>query len=576
MPRPKVVATSAVSCQNEYIRAMLVPYAERSLAKSNRAEVEAHVAECSSCRDELRRLQEVMRPLSELAKDGFKPVYDAHPSHEQLFNYSVKNPEQSKEERRGIHLHVLMCQSCQGELDLIAQVEHDFSNLSAGDSAKWIMPPVLRNLFSHSKTRHSGVSEVKHAENIPWRDRLSALMQKINLRLGVVIVAILVTIFCCLYLVMCGGGDEEAENGNSKAQVTAENGKSADRIGSNPGQKGSGAAPPGSKEAAKNLRKVNSWSPVAIGTLELSKACELLDRLRIPYVLADDSLEVSSDDLERANAELKREQEGRSSDSSGMGQNSAVAEDSAGQNDYREAQPQEGEASYNLGGENSADNNYAAETYGEAYPEQAEVSYSGQSGSSYEQPITSYQGGGGDSAEVSRPADTVSPKAEDAVRKPEEDKPVNVNKRQVPIFSQPRVAIPAKKRSNRPARTYIAPSYQETAKSATSTENTNTVSTGVAPAPISATYLSGNTYNDSKPKDMTPPSPAVIRPEAGEDIIHTWRTETRPAVASDDGQEVPVADNAAGAEGEADDGQAVVGGNTYNDSDSIVNREVIE
>lgn len=519
--RPK--KNGAEVCQNEYIKAMLVPYAERSLAKANRAEVEAHLTECQFCREEVRRLHDLMRPLSELAKSGFKPVYDAHPTHEQLFRYSVNDRQQSQEEQRNIRLHIFMCNDCSKEIQLIKQVEHDFEGISATDSSRWTIPPVLRNLLV-SPSRTSVIVENALEEHIPNIERLRALMQKINLHLVGVVAAVILLMFICLSFITCGSGDDEPQ-----AKVSP--------------------SPSASATVAQEVVP-EEWVALPLGDFSPVKACTVLSSQNIAYRSSRGRLEVKSVDLEKAQVAVSKYSQGDNPPETTL-----ALEDSSESSNYAQEQASTSEDSSGFTSEEPPTDS----SYNSAAVE--------------EQPAASTSRTLADNSPAAPPSSpSVSPAAQAA--------PAAVSP-SVKTFSQPRVAVPARravvrpvysaqpkvkaKVASRPRRAYDTAAYQPAPSPTSKVVPKN--HPGDGPTPISASYIAGSNHPESTPRSSVAPSPAIIRP--GSDVTvssmrrHTPKTEyTAEATAV---AEEPTPQNG-----------NIVGGNTYDEADNVTNRDTIE
>ncbi|MGM9992389.1 MAG: hypothetical protein ACI376_06025 [Candidatus Bruticola sp.] len=518
----------AETCNNEHIKAMLVPYAERSLAKSNREEVDAHLVNCAICRDEVKRLRDMMRPLSELAKSGFKPVYDAHPDHERLFKYAFRDPSLSHSEYRDIDLHVFMCEDCRREISIIEQVSADFDSLVPADSYRWIMPPVLRNLFA-PPSRTSAIVENALEKRIPNQERLRAIMQKINLRLVGILTAIVLLIFICLSFITCG--DEEGE-------------ASAQNVPS----------PSKAPAVAVNKVKAENWTALPLNNSDPVEACELLSAKNIKYRSVRGRLEVLVDDLSRAQAALQPPADSVSADE-------ALA---------------------------SAD--YASEVANEA--ESVGTSQEEEYGSAPSSDYTAEESGPVTTAnDVEADKDFVEPEAapasdfNSAVASPPE--PSAPKRQVVPVkqFSQPRVAAPQQrtavrpvysaqprvkaKVASRPVRTYDAASYQPApAQAAAPVQTVQKTNLGADPTPISASYRHKATSADSARRSLVAPTPQTIHPDIDVTVSSLPR---RSHKTEDTSSEITVssADSSQG-------GDVIISGNTYDETDSVTSREEIE
>lgn len=503
---------------------MLVPYEERSLAKANRAEVDAHLKECQFCREEARRLHDLMRPLSELVKSGIKPIYDPHPTHEQLFRYASHDRSLSKEEQRNIRLHIFMCGDCNKEISLIEQVDHDFEGVSATDSSRWTMPPLLRNLFA-SPSRTSVIVENALEERIPNIERLRAIMQKVNLHLVGVIAAIILLLFICLSFITCGGGDDEQQ-----AKAAPE--------------------PSATVAAAVSAPVQEEWVALSLGDFSPVEACTVLSSQNITYRSSKGRLEVKSTDLEKAQAAVNKYRE-----SYNLPESTLALEDSSNQDDYTES------SSYSE--DNSSSNNSDSDI--QNY-EQSEES----------NPIE---------VEPYVPSADNSPASQPAVSQEPAPAPKAVSaptRKAAQTFSQPRVAVPARraavrpvysaqpkiktKVASRPTRAYDTAAYQP-APSPVSKASQKAHPGAAGPTPISASYAAGTNHPESSPRSSVAPSPAIIRP--GSDI--TVSSMRRHASKTENNNESVIT-----AEEAPYGSENTISGNTYDDADSVTNRDTIE
>ncbi|MGM9998254.1 MAG: zf-HC2 domain-containing protein [Candidatus Bruticola sp.] len=513
-------------CNNKYIKSMLVPYAERTLAKSNRAEVEAHLNECPSCRDKVRRLRELMRPLSELAKSGFKPVYDAHPDHEQLFKYAYRDSRLDSSERKYIDLHVFMCEDCRREISLIEQVNADFDSSAPGDSFRWIMPPVLRDLFA-PPNRTSAIVENALESRIPDNERLKAIMQKINLRLVGILAAIVLLIFICLSFITCG---------DSESEVSAEAIPSPNKVST----------------VASPEVKTENWTALPLDNFSPVEACELLNAQNIKYRSVRGRLEVLAADVDKAQAVLRQPVE---------------------------PEPSEALASADYVPEvaETADNGNDSQAY-EASSDQSSEAYTGTNDSDNTS-TDDYAGG-----ETVEPQSATTGVSDSAVEKSPE--PSAPKRKAVPVkkFSQPRVAAPQQrtavrpvysaqprvkaKVASRPVRTYDAASYQPApAPAAAIAKASPKANPGTDPTPISASYRYGNNSSDSSPRSLAAPTPQTIHPGVDVTVSSLPR---RSAQTEDHNVET------AASVGSSQGGDVIISGNTYDETDSVTSREEIE
>ncbi|MBQ7529201.1 zf-HC2 domain-containing protein [bacterium] len=278
--RTKVKAPDC--CSNDYIRAMLVPYAERTLSRANRAEVDEHLQECPYCKEDVKRILGVLYPLAEISKEKSKPVFEDHPSHSDLYLYII-NPEQlSEDNRRDVYLHSLLCAACREELGFIKQIDKDFLNLPPADSVAWTLPKELNKAIYPPVASHvSDLEETSVEETegeVYWLDRLLALLQKINLRLGIIVGVSLLIVFCGLYFVMCNSDNsDEVEKGelpvNSPLNYTADD---------------------------------KDWSKLKLDNINLEKAKTTLDRAKIISRVSGNTLVVKHADYNKASRIIEK------------------------------------------------------------------------------------------------------------------------------------------------------------------------------------------------------------------------------------------------------------------------------
>lgn len=527
-------------CKNYYIQAMLVPYAERSLAKNNRAEVEAHLKECRSCQEDARRLKELMRPLSELSKSGIRPVFDRHLSHEELFAYIMTPAALEDSLRREIRLHAFMCRGCRDELDMIAKVERDFADLAPSASADWRLPRTLNDILTAPKQDKAPLN-IEEVE-IPWKERLLALVQKVNLRLGIIVGIVLLLTFCGFFLIMCDSDEEREEKG--------------------------GAA------AAMDYSLKNSWAEVDLGGADLNSVCEAFKKEGYKYRLIDGRLQIASADAKPA---LKKLEELRREQSASPAKEYTVIKDEAGKEPSAEGEENDvsgadnaNEAALNDAGVSEvsaagADVDYY--DYGDLGGESNAESSSGSASSSYadlndvspEEPVAY----GGESV------------ASEAVRAREADsqpsKTVSaVSVKKTPVKKEPEVhtaqpSQPIRQESDHPVCTYRASVYKQPAgapperPSVSEAVVSSSEKTSGAPVPLSVPVIGANNE-----KEKPSPTPAVIRPES-----ETTVRINRPVLE-------PVTEAVEAAPPAADVSDFITGGNTYNDSDSVTNKDTVE
>lgn len=536
-------ARTPKGCNNYYIQAMLAPYAERSLAKNNRAEVDAHLKECRFCQEDVRRLKELMHPLSELSRSGIRPVFDKHFTHDELFAYVMAPASLEDSLKRDIRIHSFMCRSCREELEMITKIERDFADLAPSASAEWRLPRTLNDILTAPKQEKASLN-IEDVE-IPWKERLLALVQKINLRLGIIVGIVLLLTFCGFCLIMCDSDEEREEKGGAAA-------------------------------AFENSSDKGSWVDMDLGGVELDSVCEAFKKEGFKYRLNDGKLQIAVTDAKKAVRkveELRREQPVSPAREYTVVKDEAGKEPSAEEEGARDASAADeglSEVASNDGaGEASAASGADADYYdygdlgGNSYEEGA----SGSASSSYaelndvpaEEPVA-YSGGSPASdavraqeaeAQASKTVSAVSVKKAPAKKEPEAH------------TSQP--SQPILRESNHPVCTYRASVYKQPAgapperPSVSEAVVSSSDKASGAPVPLSIPVIGGNNE-----KEKASPTPAVIRPDS-----ETTVRINRPVLE-------PVSESEEAAPPAAEVSDFITGGNTYNDSDSVTNKDVVE
>lgn len=536
-------ARTPKGCNNYYIQAMLAPYAERSLAKNNRAEVDAHLKECRYCQEDVRRLKELMHPLSELSRSGIRPVFDKHLTHDELFSYVMAPASLEDSLKRDIRIHAFMCRSCREELEMITKVERDFADLAPSASADWRLPRTLNDVLKAPK-QEKGSLNIEDVE-IPWRERLLALVQKVNLRLGIIVGIVLLLTFCGFCMIMCDSDEEREEKGRTSAAV-------------------------------EDSSEKNSWIDVDLDGADLNGVCEVFKKEGLKYRLNDGKLQVAAGaDAKKA---VEKVEELRREQSASPAKEYTVVKDEAGNEpsseeeeakDVSAADEGASEAALNDGGEASAASGADADYYdygdlgGNSYAEDstgsASSSYAELNDAPAEEPVA-YSGGSPASeavraqeaeAQASKTVSAVTVKKAPAKKEPE----VHTSQPSQPILQE----------SNHPVCTYRASVYKQPAgapperPSVSEAVVSSSDKASGAPVPLSVPVVGG-----SNEKEKASPTPAVIRPDS-ETTVRINRPVLEPVSESDEA--APPA---------AEVSDFITGGNTYNDSDSVTNKDVVE
>lgn len=135
------------SCQNDNVQAMLVPYVERVLAAANRAEVEEHLNQCEECRKRVELIRETLKAMSVLAREGYRPLLERHPSAGLLFSYAAERSLLSKAEIQNVQKHLSSCPSCKAEVEALIDIEAGYQERIITVGTSDLVPALKR---SHS------------------------------------------------------------------------------------------------------------------------------------------------------------------------------------------------------------------------------------------------------------------------------------------------------------------------------------------------------------------------------------------------------------------------------------------
>ena len=514
-----------VSCSNEYIRAMLVPFAERSLSKSNREEVAAHLEECRFCRDDVSRIKEVLRSLYEVSKNIKEPVYDEHPSHEKLFTFIMDSGSLSENEKKRVSMHAFFCRKCREELDMLRQADEDFKQLPSGESLNWILPSHLKNALRPAEVQLQSIS----AENIeiPRSERIFALLNKFDLRLGMIVGASALIIFCGLCFVMC---DSDAEE-------------------------------PAEEQAAALSEKQNNWVDLDIGSLKNSQVCQSFNKENIKYRISEGRLQSPLSDAKRA-LDCIKDLQLRSSGSSAK--EFTVIEDQASESVSENSEEPYEQNSETADSISELKNNISERSDSEKieYPKDDYYDY-GQVADD-EPPAaseSSYPKASEASSEAEKRSEAPAKKINASVVKAVTSKAKPADKE----YSSVRTVQPSHpiKKTAVPVRTYKAAAYKQSAaeperRSISEPVVTSSVKSSGAPVPVSVPIVS----KPSK-KELPPPEPEIIRPASDASSLSE---KSMPEYAEEGSVQVP----------KSQVSDFVTGGNTYNSDDSVTNRDIIE
>lgn len=261
-----------MTCENQTIAEMLVPYVEGALAEAERLEVSEHLRHCPACRDEARRVREGILAVRRLFASGYRPRLARHPAVEELVAFSADPESLSESVRQNLDLHLLECEACATEVSLLGDMRKELEGRVAPGASPLLLPRALREeierVFPGAGTPAVAPQVV---ESLPWTERLSLLWSRFNWRpaLATVGAALLLTLG---FLFASSGPQQEV----AVKSVTP-------------------PSPPASPAATTPAEVALPLSP---GQLE--QVAPLLDREGVPWQNRSGILYVSSADLQKA------------------------------------------------------------------------------------------------------------------------------------------------------------------------------------------------------------------------------------------------------------------------------------
>jgi hypothetical protein len=133
-----------MTCDNQTIAEMLVPYVEGALAEAERLEVTEHLRHCPSCRDEARRVREGILAVRRLFASGYRPRLARHPGVEEIVAFSVDPGGVSESARQNLELHLLECEACSQEVALLHGLHQELEGRVAPGASPLLLPRALR------------------------------------------------------------------------------------------------------------------------------------------------------------------------------------------------------------------------------------------------------------------------------------------------------------------------------------------------------------------------------------------------------------------------------------------------
>ena len=186
-----------MTCENQTIAEMLVPYVEGALAEADRLEVTEHLRHCLSCRDEARRLREGILAVRHLFASGYRPRLLHHIAVEEIVAFSVDPGSLSDSVRQNLELHLLECEACSQEVALLQGLHRELEGRVSPGASPLLLPRALREEVERvfpGAAATSASSQV--AQDLPMVERLAALWSRFNWRpaLATIGAALLLTV----------------------------------------------------------------------------------------------------------------------------------------------------------------------------------------------------------------------------------------------------------------------------------------------------------------------------------------------------------------------------------------------
>ncbi len=271
-----------MTCDNQPIAEMLVPYVEGALVEAEKLQVADHLRHCPSCREETRRLREVILGVRGLFSRGYRPALSRHPSAEDMAGFALEPGTLAEKLRQDLSLHMLECEDCANEARLLKEMHKDLEGRVTPGDSPLLLPRALREEIERVCPNQGVPESVPEEETLPLLERLAFLLSRFNWRplLATGLAAIVLTVGF-LFATSGRGGDV------AQKSVTA------------PGP--SLAAPVVAPAAAVSA---SPQSPaevfLSVGPGGAEEAARALDREKIPYENRDGRLYLAPADLQRA------------------------------------------------------------------------------------------------------------------------------------------------------------------------------------------------------------------------------------------------------------------------------------
>jgi len=271
-----------MTCDNQPIADMLVPYVEGTLVEAERLQVADHLRHCPACRDEARRLREAILEVRNLFSAGFRPVTSRHPAAEDLAGLASEPADLPETLRRDLSLHLLECEDCASHMRLLREMDKDLQGRVAPGDTPLLLPRALREEIERVFPGSVATEPAAKEEALPLAEHLTFLLSRFNWRpvLATGLAAVVLTVGF-LFATSGPKGDVAL-----KSQPTA-----VPSAASRAATVQSPAAPAPQAPAEVFL---------TVGAGRAEEAARVLDREKIPYENRDGRLYLAAGDLQRA------------------------------------------------------------------------------------------------------------------------------------------------------------------------------------------------------------------------------------------------------------------------------------
>jgi len=186
-----------MTCDNQTVAEMLVPYVEGALAEAERLEVTEHLRHCPSCRDEARLLREGILAVRRLFASGYRPRLARHPVVEEIVAFSADPRSLPESARQNLELHLLECEGCSHEVSLLQGMHKEMEGRVAPGASPLLLPRALREEVERVfPGAGASAASPQVGPDLPLAERIMALWSRFNWRpaLATVGAALLLTL----------------------------------------------------------------------------------------------------------------------------------------------------------------------------------------------------------------------------------------------------------------------------------------------------------------------------------------------------------------------------------------------